>query len=482
MTHITVAALGPGDARLMTLQTAEALKTARHLVLRTAIHRAAPWLESESIRYATLDDYYDRYDDFDAMHESMARALWEQAAAHPVTYAVADPLQDASVQALARLKPEGAELTILPGVSRTDVALAQAPEVLQASGYRVLSASSMPAGLADTDVPLLITELNSQPLASEVKLRLMDVYDPEQEALFFPSTAKINRRPKPIPLCEMDRQASYDHTVCLLLPPVPLLAKTRFTVQDLAAVMEILRGENGCPWDREQTHESLRKYLLEEAYEAAGAIDEGDPDHLADELGDVLLQIVFHASIGQSEGDFSLTDVATAICRKMIHRHPHVFAGAKNISALDWETLKKEEKGLSTQADVLADVALSLPALTRAAKVQKKAAQVGFDWDGPDGALDKVLEETAETREELAGHRDPQEELGDLLFACVNASRLSGVDPERALELATEKFIRRFRAMEQLVLADGKQLTGMTLPEMDAYWDRVKAEEKKNRS
>ena len=479
MAHITVVPLGPGDPKLLTLQSAEALRSARHLILRTAIHRAAAWLESEGIPYSTLDAYYDRFDDFDAMHAAMAEALWQEAHKHPVTYAVADPLQDASVTALAAMKPSGSELTVFPGVSLADAALAQAPEALSESGYRIVPATALQGTAADTSVPLLVTELNSQQLASEAKLCLMDTYDSELEVWFFPTSAKRNRKPLKMCLCEIDRQASYDHTVCVLLPAVSLLQKTRFTVSDLAEVMEILRGENGCPWDKAQTHETLRKYLLEEAYEAASAIDEGDEDHLYDELGDVLLQIVFHASIGKAEGSFNLTDVATAICRKMIHRHPHVFAKDSHES-FDWETLKKEEKGLQKQADVLADVALALPALARAAKVQKKAAQVGFDWDGPDGALDKVIEETRETREELAGHRDLQEELGDLLFACVNAARLSGVDPERALELATEKFIRRFRAMEEKILADGRQFSEMTLPEMDRYWDRVKAEEKKH--
>ena len=246
--------------------------------------------------------------------------------------------------------------------------------------------------------------------------------------------------------------------------------------------MALLRGENGCPWDREQTHQSLRKYLLEEAYEAAGAIDEEDPDHLADELGDVLLQVVFHASVGESHGEFSIGDVTTAICRKMIYRHAHIFgtdqcATAKEV-ADNWEKLKKAEKGLHTQGEVLADVSRSLPALTRAHKVQKKAANVGFDWDAPLEALPKVHEEAEEVRAELEAGHDPAEELGDLLFSCVNVTRLCGLEAERLLELATEKFIRRFSAMENLIKCDGKSLEGLTLSEMDVYWNQVKSAQK----
>ena len=477
---ITVVSLGPGNPELMTLQTIQALQKARRLILRTSRHGVSAWLEENGIAFESLDDWYDRYDDFDALHRAIARHLWEQAQTCPVTYAVMDASSDGSVAELSAQCPEDGTLTLLPGLSMTDVYLSELPGArARTSGLRTLPATACAAARHDPRLPLLITELDSPVLAGEVKLWLGELYDEESDVVFFPSRVRTHRRPVTIQLMELDRQHAYDHTCAVYVPASPLGQRRRFCFDDLLEVMALLRGENGCPWDREQTHQSLRKYLLEEAYEAAGAIDEEDPDHLADELGDVLLQVVFHASVGESHGEFSIGDVTTAICRKMIYRHAHIFgtdqcATAKEV-ADNWEKLKKAEKGLHTQGEVLADVSRSLPALTRAHKVQKKAANVGFDWDAPLEALPKVHEEADEVRAELEAGRDPAEELGDLLFSCVNVARLCGLEAERLLELATEKFIRRFSAMENLIKCDGKSLEGLTLSEMDVYWNQVKS-------
>ena len=476
MRQITVVTLGPGNPAYLTRQAEKVLREARHLVLRTARHRTADWLREEGVAFTDFDAYYDRYDSFDEMHRAMAEALWAEAEKHPVTFAVQDAVTDGAVRFLRQLKPEGAALRILPGVSAADAALAEAG--VSGDGWLIVTAADIARVTPDPAWPLLVTEIDDRMLAGEVKLRLSALYGDEARTVFCPSTAKTARKPFAIPLCELDRQASYDHTVCAVLAPVDLTARDRYGFADLVRIMARLRGPGGCPWDGAQTHQSLRKYLLEEAYEACGAIDEEDPDHLADELGDVLLQIVFHADIGKALGEFDIHDVTTAICRKMIRRHTHIFGSdhcdtAEQVSD-NWERIKQAERHQQTQAEVLADVSRALPALTRAAKVQKKAAQVGFDWDSAPEALPKVAEEAAEVRAELDAGRDPLEELGDLLFACVNVSRLSGVDPEEALTAATEKFIRRFTAMEALILADGKALKDMTLAEMDAYWDRVK--------
>ncbi len=243
-------------------------------------------------------------------------------------------------------------------------------------------------------------------------------------------------------------------------------------------ILQILRGENGCPWDKEQTHESLRPYLIEEAYETAAAIDGGEEMHIADELGDVLLQVVFQANIGAQYGTFELSDITTAICKKMIKRHPHIFSDVHVDSAKDvadnWEEIKRKERGLTTQTASLMDVSPALPPLMRAEKVQKKAAQVRFDFDSPIQALQKVHEEADEVLEELKNGRDPSEELGNLFFSCVNTARLSGVESETALMGAVEKFIRRFQTMEIMIKSDGKAFEGLTTAEMDVYWNRSK--------
>lgn len=254
--------------------------------------------------------------------------------------------------------------------------------------------------------------------------------------------------------------------------------KPRYTCADLVEIVGLLRAPGGCPWDREQTHRSIRRDLLEEAYEVAEAIDQGSPEHLKEELGDLLLQVVFHAVLAQEEGQFGLDDVADGICKKLIYRHPHVFGdvtvGSAGEVLRNWEELKKKEKHQTSQADAADAVARSLPALWRAEKVQKKAAKVGFDWPDVSGALDKVVEETAELRAAIDGDGDASEELGDLLFAAVNVGRFLKADPEASLTAATDKFAARFRRVEESAKARGRTLEGMSLAELDELWDEAK--------
>lgn len=257
--------------------------------------------------------------------------------------------------------------------------------------------------------------------------------------------------------------------------------KNCYGVNDLKKIVEILRAPGGCPWDREQDHQSIRRNLLEEAYEAAEAIDEEDAEHLREELGDVLLQVVFHARMEEEAGSFTLDDVADGICKKLIYRHPHVF-GDVTVSGSgevlrNWEELKQKEKHQKTAADSVEAVAKSLPGLWRAEKIQKKAAKVGFDWPDVSGALDKLTEELDELKTAIAQKSNMAEELGDLLFAAVNVSRFIGTDSEEALGAACVKFSRRFRQVEEAASAQGKALKDMGLAEMDALWDSVKIQE-----
>lgn len=259
---------------------------------------------------------------------------------------------------------------------------------------------------------------------------------------------------------------------------VDLLSKNSYDINDLIQIVKILRAPGGCQWDGEQTHQSIRRNFLEEAYEVAEAIDQESPEHLLEELGDVLLQVVFHASIEEDAGRFNLDQVADGVSKKLIYRHPHVF-GSVNVSSTDeilsnWEDLKKLEKGQASQADALDAVARSLPALWRAEKVQKKAAKVGFDWDDVSGAMDKLSEEVDEIKAAISGNGDPFEELGDLLFAAVNVARFLQVDPEDALQAASDKFSARFRRVEESVTAQGKRMEDMTLAQLDDIWNQIK--------
>ncbi len=257
-----------------------------------------------------------------------------------------------------------------------------------------------------------------------------------------------------------------------------ILKKSTYDVADLVTIVELLRLPGGCPWDREQTHKSLRRDLLEETYEVVEAIDTEDPILMREELGDLLLQVVMHARIEEEAGRATFTDVAGDVCRKMIHRHPHVFGEAvANTSAevlQNWEVIKSEEKSRNTVTDKLQAIPRQFPALMRAAKVGKKAGVMDF----PDAAsaLDKLREETAEVEDALAeGNCDAVlEEIGDLLFSAANLARKAGVDPEEALYRATDKFIGRFAAVESAVVADGNEMAQLSAEMLDFYWKKAK--------
>ena len=257
--------------------------------------------------------------------------------------------------------------------------------------------------------------------------------------------------------------------------------KPSYDFQDLIEIVRILRHPGGCPWDQEQTHQSIRRNFIEEACEVAEAIDEDDPEHLKEELGDVLLQVVFHTSIEEDAGRFNLDDVADGVCRKLIYRHPHVF-GNVTVSSTgevlsNWEELKKKETHQETQADAVDAVARTLPALWRAEKIKKKVAKAGFDWLDVSGALDKLSEELDELKAAaLNGSGDPAEELGDLLLAAVSVARFLEADPEDALHKACDKFSIRFRKTEELAEERGLKLDKLSDEEQTALWKAAKEE------
>lgn len=256
--------------------------------------------------------------------------------------------------------------------------------------------------------------------------------------------------------------------------------KPNYNMQDLLEIMRILRGENGCPWDREQTHASIRKNLIEETYEAIEAINKRDDVLLCEELGDVLMQVVFHAQIAAERNAFTFADVTDGICKKLIERHPHVFGDVQVASSGEvlenWEKIKSATKHRKTVSDKMQAVPRELPALMRAYKIQEKAAKVGFDWDDLDGALQKLPEETAELRAAYVKNdrENALEELGDLLFSVVNAARFLDLDPEEALTAATDKFQTRFCEVEKLADARGVDMPSASLETLDALWDEAK--------
>ena len=401
MTHpITVVSLGPGPKEYLTLGAIETLKSAEKVVLRTRVAcEAADWLEQQGLSFETLDFLHEQCEDFDALVSAAAEHLLALAEKQEICYAVFDLSADETVKALAKK----AQIRTVAGVPLSAPYLAAVPpqdkiEVQTASSLEITSLQN----------PLLILECDSRMLMGQCKLQLLRWYDPDQPVCFFPPSSSEERpylsSHLTMPLYEIDRQKEYDHTCAVFLPTVPLTDRKRFDFFDLVRIMDRLRAPDGCPWDREQDHHTLRKYLIEEAYETGAAIDEEDWDHVAEELGDVLLQVVFQSKIGSQTGTFELSDVTTHICRKMILRHRHIFGadqcGTAEEVLRNWEKIKKEERGFSTQGEALRDIPAGLPPMVRAYKAQKKAGVVGFDWDGPVPAYEKVREEVAEAEAE----------------------------------------------------------------------------------
>ena len=262
--------------------------------------------------------------------------------------------------------------------------------------------------------------------------------------------------------------------------------KERYDVNDLIDIVEILRSPGGCPWDIEQDHKSIRRDFLEETYEVIEAINKEDRDGLLEELGDVLLQVVFHTQIEREKNSFDLNDVADGVCKKMIERHPHVFGNVNAETSEqvleNWDVIKKQTKSQKSQTESMLSIPREFPALMRADKVQKKAAKVGFDWDSVEGAFEKVSEELEELKEAVTMGivENANEELGDLLFSVVNVSRFIGVDSEEALTFATDKFIDRFSKVEKMAEEKGINMKETELSELDKLWDEAKKVSKKD--
>ena len=325
--------------------------------------------------------------------------------------------------------------------------------------------------------PLMITQVYSKFVASDVKLALMDVLDDETPVWFLRNLGLPDEECRTVPLYELDRQENIDHLTSVFVPEY----KEKVSVMDvrpLTEVMATLRSPGGCPWDMEQTHSSIRKSLIEEVYELLEAIDNMDYENMKEELGDVLLQVVFHARLAEEEGAFTMQDVVDEIVNKLIRRHPHVYGtievGSSDEVLQNWDAIKQTEKKERTH--VLDGVTKGQPALMRAYKLNSKAAKAGFDWPDNDGVWNKVLEEAAELKEAVAfKNREEQEhELGDLLFSIAAYAKHIGLEPETALNAANNRFVKRFSYVESCVEESGRDWKDFTLAELDAFWNKAK--------
>lgn len=486
MAHIDIVGLGPGDPGQLTLTTLELLENKTKNYLRTAIHPTVEFLDRRGIVYDSFDFLYEQKEDFDQVYEQIANRLVAEAKYMDIVYAVpGNPLfgEETVVKLIQKAQSEGVGYQLHPGVSFVDVTM-NALKFDPVAGLKILDAFDL-NGL-DCSGNLLITQVYNRHMASEVKLELMKVFNPEKKVTLLINAGVCgSEKSLTIPLYELDRIEEINHLTSLFVP-----AEKNTGFIGTFEIVERLLAEDGCPWDRQQTAQTLKPYLIEEAYEVLDAIDLNDSENLAEELGDVFFQIVFHAILAEKSGQFSIHEVLAGINEKMIRRHPHVFLSPEEIEAgdveLNWEAIKRVEKGLDQyQADSVHEVSESFkkvpdsfPALMQAQKIQKKAAKAGFDWQQPVDALEKLTEEIKEfiAAVEEKDISNMEEELGDLLFSIVNVARLYKINSELALREATKKFVARFVEMEKLASQEEKIFKNCNFETMNRLWTLSKTQ------
>ncbi|KAB3531899.1 nucleoside triphosphate pyrophosphohydrolase [Alkaliphilus pronyensis] len=483
MGKITIVGLGPGAKEHLTLATLTELKKRKPVYLRTEKHPTVEFLKTEGISFHSFDHIYKNTDTFDHVYKNIVEALLEKAKVEDIIYAVpGHPLvAETTVQQLMEAcKGAKVNVNILPAMSFLDVLL-PVVGLDPVEGFRLIDALQLDNQEPDPDSSMIITQVYDSLIASQVKLRLMDYYD-DEEAIVVVRAAGVPelQRVEKIPLYQLDHLEWIDYLTSLYIPRIDMPQKKYYNMNNLCGLMERLRNKDGCPWDIQQTHQSLKPYLIEEAYEVIEAINSKDDYSIEEELGDLLLQIVFHSQIAKERNAFNINDVIRGIAQKIIFRHPHVFKNktANNCEeALNsWEQQKQKEKKETSYTESMLSVPKELPALMRANKIQQKAAKVGFDWDNCNDVIGKIYEELEELQQaSKEGTFDKiTEEGGDLLFAVVNLLRFYKVEPEVALSNTINKFINRFNYIEKNALSKGKKLENMTLVEMDKLWEASK--------
>lgn len=482
MKKLIIIGLGSGDYKQLTLSAVEQLKSADVLIFRTEKHPTVDYVRSLGVSFGVCDDIYDNAQTFEDTYSKISDRVIERCEDNKtLVYAVpGHPLvAEKSVELLLQKVGSDFDVEIMPAVSFIDSILT-ALRIDPAYGLKIIDGLSLDIQKPDFHCGNIITQVYSRFVASEIKLKLMELYKDDIEIYVVRAAGvKDLERIERLPLYELDRIDWVDYLTSVYIPPVHENAKFK-TMDELIALMEQLRGADGCPWDREQNRESLKPYLLEETYEVLDAIEKNDIDLLVEELGDLLLQVVFHAQIAKEDGEFDINDIITGIVNKLVERHPHVFgdviATTESGALESWEASKRQLKGVTSYTQTLTDIPQALPNLMRSYKIQQKAALVGFDWDDVKDAIAKVEEELDEVKEVYnTGNKDIiEEEIGDLLFAVVNVARFLKIQPELALRGTIDKFITRFKYIEDTALQMGKKMEKMTLEEMDELWNQAK--------
>ena len=482
MGSITIVGLGPGDFGLLTMQTWEKISNADYLCLRTAKHPTVDEIKNKGIKFRSYDKYYETKDSFEEVYQAIAEDCIKKAqSGKDIVYAVpGSPLVAEKTVILLQdlVKGTNVKLTILPGMSFIEVLYVKLG-VDPIEGLMIIDSVDIETLPQDLSQALVVTQVYNQQIASEAKLSLMEKYPDDFKVTLVRNLGLIDEEINEIPLYELDRQENIDHLTSLYVPAYVAKSKEVFDLVELTDVMATLRSPEGCLWDIEQNHKSLRKYIIEEVYEVIEAIDLQDSELLCEELGDLLLQIVFHARVAEESGEFSMQDVIDGVTEKLIRRHPHVF-GEINVKdagevVLNWEKIKKAEK--NGQRDKILDgIPKDLPGLARASKLQSKAAKVGFDWQEIQPVWDKLAEEIIELRIAIEDNNQTEieAEVGDIIFTIVNLSRFLKVDAEVAINMTNKKFIDRFSYVENEVNDSKKKWKEFTLKELDDMWNKAK--------
>jgi tetrapyrrole methylase family protein/MazG family protein len=477
---ITVLGLGPGDLGLLTRQAWQVIEACPEIYLRTRKHPVVDSLP-QAVQVYSFDDFYEESQTFAEVYEKIVQKVLELGRRpQGVVYAVPGHpyvAEATSPEIIQRARLEGLPVRVVEGLSFLEpvfsaleidpyprLALVDALELV------VCHVPSFP-----TNYPALIAQIHSQAVAADLKLVLTSLYPDEHPVKLVHAAGTAQQRVENLALFEIDRNPQIGLLTAMYLPP--LAEETSF--ESFLEVVAHLRAPNGCPWDREQTHQTLRADLLEETYEALSALDVNDPEGLCEELGDLLLLIFLHTQIASDDGEFTMVDVLSGINTKIVYRHPHVFGDVHAADAgavlKNWERLKAEErvsKGKS-EASLLDGVSLALPALLQAEQYQKRAHHVGFDWNDIQGVREKLDEELREV-DSANGEAERAAEIGDLLFAVVNLARWYHLDAESALREANARFHKRFSSIEAAARSQGRPLTDMTLDEMESLWQKAK--------
>ena len=480
MSGITLLGLGPGDPAKITREAWDVLNSVGEIWLRTKSHPTVAGLPV-SLRVFSFDDLYDGSDSFDEVYTGIVDKVLELGLRpEGVVYAVpGDPfLAEATCPVIAqRARIAGLPLKIVSGLSFLEPAFAALgldpyPRLTLVDALE-LSQAHLP--FFPPDMPVLIAQIYSNMVAAEVKMTLNAIYPDEHPVRLVHAAGTKEELVEDLPLYKIDRS---DHIGLLTVLYVPSVGEgTSF--EAFQEIIAHLRAPDGCPWDMEQTHQSLRAHLLEESYEVLAALDTEDPEKMTEEFGDLLLQIVLNAQIASEEGEFGMPDVVKGIYDKIIRRHPHVFGKTKvdGVGGVlkNWEKLKADERAGSSEPGkgLLGGVPLALPALIQAQEYQDRVARVGFDWPEIEGVLEKIVEEIQEVRE-AANEEELADELGDLLFALVNLARWKKIDAEAALRGTNARFRQRFAYVEAGAKKQARKVSDLTLDEMEALWQEAK--------